>query len=77
MTPHSLHSGQLHRNRRAFLRGAVRELEALLADQPGLLGPKALYVFMALSFCRDEVSWLVRHAEHVTKTKTPEDYSDR
>lgn len=40
MTPHSLHSGQLHRNRRAFLRGAVRELEALLADQPGLLGPK-------------------------------------
>ncbi|XP_006035394.1 nck-associated protein 1-like [Alligator sinensis] len=72
----AIHSGQLHRNRRAFLRGAVRELEALLADQPGLLGPKALYVFMALSFCRDEVSWLVRHAEHVTKTKTPEDYSD-
>ncbi|XP_039370371.1 nck-associated protein 1-like isoform X2 [Mauremys reevesii] len=35
------HSGQLHRNRRAFLRNAVRELEALLSDQPGLLGPKA------------------------------------
>ncbi|XP_039373593.1 nck-associated protein 1-like [Mauremys reevesii] len=62
------HSGQLHRNRRAFLRNAVRELEALLSDQPGLLGPKALSVFMALSLCRDEVNWLVRHAEHVTKT---------
>ncbi|KAG6921262.1 nck-associated protein 1-like, partial [Chelydra serpentina] len=71
-----VHSGQLHRNRRAFLRNAVRELEALLSDQPGLLGPKALYVFMALSLCRDELNWLVRHAEHVTKTKTPEDYAD-
>ncbi|XP_062453462.1 nck-associated protein 1-like [Rhea pennata] len=70
------HSGALHRGRRAFLRGALRELEALLADQPGLLGPKALFAFMALSFCRDEVSWLVRHAEHVTKTKTPEDFTD-
>ncbi|KAM6112276.1 LOW QUALITY PROTEIN: nck-associated protein 1-like [Phoenicopterus ruber ruber] len=70
------HSGSLHRGRRAYLRGAVRELQALLEDQPGLLGPKALFVFMALSFCRDEVSWLVRHAEHVTKTKTPEDFTD-
>ncbi|XP_026502040.1 nck-associated protein 1-like, partial [Terrapene carolina triunguis] len=32
---------------------------------------------MALSLCRDEVNWLVRHAEHVTRTKTPEDYVDR
>uniref|UniRef100_A0A8C4YGN9 NCK associated protein 1 like n=1 Tax=Gopherus evgoodei TaxID=1825980 RepID=A0A8C4YGN9_9SAUR len=70
-----LHSGQLHRNRRAFLRNAVRELEALLSHQPGLLGPRALCVFVALSLCRDEVNWLVRHAEHVTKTKTPEDYA--
>ncbi|OXB57709.1 UNVERIFIED_CONTAM: hypothetical protein H355_012422 [Colinus virginianus] len=70
------HSGSLHRGRRAYLRGAVRELEMLLEDQPGLLGPKALFVFMALSFCRDEVSWLVRHAEHVTKTKTAEDFAD-
>lgn len=38
---------------------------------------QALFVFMALSFCRDEVSWLVRHAEHVTKTKTPEDFADK
>lgn len=34
------HSGALHRGRRAYLRGAVRELAALLEDQPGLLGPK-------------------------------------
>eukprot|EP00062_Callorhinchus_milii_P027148 gi/632990107/ref/XP_007884005.1/ PREDICTED: nck-associated protein 1-like [Callorhinchus milii] len=38
--------------------------------------PQTLFVFMGLSFCRDEVSWLVRHAENVTKTKTPEDYTD-
>lgn len=31
---------------------------------------------MALSFIRDEVTWLVRHTENVTKTKTPEDYTD-
>lgn len=31
---------------------------------------------MALSFIRDEVTWLVRHMENVTKTKTPEDYTD-
>ncbi|KAM7028318.1 LOW QUALITY PROTEIN: nck-associated protein 1-like [Acridotheres tristis] len=69
-------SPALHRGRRSFLRGAVRELLALLEDQPGLLGPKALLVFVALSLCRDEVSWLSRHAEHVTKTKNPEDFTD-
>ncbi|KAM4795084.1 nck-associated protein 1-like [Rhinophrynus dorsalis] len=69
-------SGQFHRARRSFLRGAVKELEAILSDEPGLLGPKALFAFMALSFCRDEINWLVRHSENVTKTKTPEDYVD-
>uniref|UniRef100_A0A8C3NI27 Uncharacterized protein n=1 Tax=Geospiza parvula TaxID=87175 RepID=A0A8C3NI27_GEOPR len=38
--------------------------------------PQALLVFVALSLCRDEVSWLSRHAEHVTKSKNPEDFSD-
>lgn len=33
-------SGSLHRGRRAYLRGALRELAVLLEDQPGLLGPK-------------------------------------
>ncbi|XP_069037603.1 nck-associated protein 1-like [Lepisosteus oculatus] len=69
-------SGAMHRERRNFLRNAVKELTNILEDEPGLLGPKALFVFMALSFSRDEVLWLVRHAENVPKTKTPEDYVD-
>ncbi|KAF4010165.1 hypothetical protein G4228_001643 [Cervus hanglu yarkandensis] len=91
-------SGQFHSQRRQFLRIAVKEMETVLTDEPGLLGPKArereegkhdlaflsfciskffaLFAFMALSFIRDEVTWLVRHTENVTKTKTPEDYVD-
>lgn len=37
---------------------------------------QVLFVFMALSFSRDEICWLVRHHENVPKTKTPEDYTD-
>lgn len=70
------HSGQLHRGRRNFLRNAVREMEAILANEPGLLGPKVIYVFMALAFCRDEVTWLCRHSEHVTKIKNLEEFTD-
>ena len=44
-----------HRERRKYLRSAMRELVLLCADQPGLLGPKALFIFMGMSFCRDEV----------------------
>ncbi|XP_077386891.1 nck-associated protein 1-like isoform X2 [Festucalex cinctus] len=69
-------SGALHRERRHFLRGALKELVTVLEDEPGLLGPKALFVFMALSFSRDEVQWLVRHSENMPKIKTPEDYTD-
>lgn len=46
----------IHRERRKFLRSALKELGLLLTEQPGLLGPKALIVFMALSMARDEVS---------------------
>lgn len=38
---------------------------------------QALYVFMALSFSRDEVLWLTRHSENIPKIKTPEDYIDK
>ncbi|XP_077428322.1 nck-associated protein 1-like isoform X1 [Vanacampus margaritifer] len=69
-------SGALHRERRHFLRGALKELVTVLEDEPGLLGPKALFVFMALSFSRDEVQWLVRHSDNMPKIKTPEDYID-
>ncbi|XP_070700831.1 nck-associated protein 1-like [Pempheris klunzingeri] len=71
-----VHSGAVHRERRQFLRGAMKELFKVLEDEPGLLGPKALFVFMALSFSRDEVLWLVRHSENMPKIKTPEDYID-
>ncbi|XP_031157613.1 nck-associated protein 1-like [Sander lucioperca] len=71
-----LNSGAMHRERRHFLRGAMKELFKILEDEPGLLGPKALFVFMALSFSRDEVLWLVRHSENMPKIKTPEDYID-
>ena len=48
-------AGAVHRERRKFLRSAIREMALLCADQPGLLGPKALFIFMGLCFCRDEV----------------------
>jgi NCK-associated protein 1 len=43
---------------------ALKELYLLLADQPGLLGPKILFVWMGLSMARDEVFWLLRHYDH-------------
>ncbi|XP_047666114.1 nck-associated protein 1-like [Tachysurus fulvidraco] len=72
----TVNCGPIHREKRHFLRNALKELIKVLEDQPALLGPKALFVFMALSFSRDEICWLVRHHENVPKTKSPEDYSD-
>ncbi|XP_026096581.1 nck-associated protein 1-like [Carassius auratus] len=68
--------GAARREKRNYLRNALKELIKVFEDEPALLGPKALFVFMALSFSRDEVLWLVRHAENIPKTKTPEDYAD-
>ncbi|XP_014882697.1 nck-associated protein 1-like [Poecilia latipinna] len=68
--------GAMHRERRHFLRVALKELFKVLEDEPGLLGPKALFVMMALSFSRDEVMWLVRHSENMPKMKTVDDYND-
>ncbi|VDK88818.1 unnamed protein product [Litomosoides sigmodontis] len=53
----------VHRDRRRFLRATLRELCLLIKDQVGLLGPKILFVWMALSFSRDEVMWLLRHID--------------
>ncbi|KAL7636676.1 UNVERIFIED_CONTAM: hypothetical protein RMT77_012425 [Armadillidium vulgare] len=75
------HAPLLHRERRKYLRTALKELCLIFTDQPGLLGPKALFVFMGLSLSRDEVSWLLRH--HVNpplvkgKNKMAEDLVDR
>ncbi|XP_027196492.2 nck associated protein 1 Hem [Dermatophagoides pteronyssinus] len=72
-----------HRERRKYLRAALKELSLLLSDQPGLLGPKTLFVFMALSFARDEVYWLLRHYENPPSRQSgkskvsPEDLIDR
>ncbi|XP_075529049.1 nck associated protein 1 Hem isoform X2 [Dermacentor variabilis] len=61
----------VHRERRKFLRSALKELALVLAEQPGLLGPKALYVLMGLSLARDEVCWLVRHNELGPPSRAP------
>lgn len=74
-------AGYNHRERRKFLRTALKELGLIFMDQPGLLGPKALMVFMGLCYSRDEVLWLLRHndnpPQHKTKGKSTEDLVDR
>lgn len=74
-------AGYNHRERRKFLRTALKELGLIFMDQPGLLGPKALMVFMGLCYARDEVLWLLRHHEnpplHKVKGKSTEDLVDR
>ena len=76
-----LHSAVNHRERRKFLRSALKELVLICSDQPGLLGPKALFIFMGLCFSRDEIYWLLRHNENppprTGKVKLQEDLVDR
>lgn len=80
---HALQYASLvHRERRKYLRTALKEIGLILTDQPGLLGPKSLYVFMGLSFARDEVHWLLRHCDNLPqrqgRTRTQaEDLIDR
>lgn len=57
-------SAHIHEDRRKFLCTALKDLALILTDQPGLLGPKTLLVFMALSFARDEINWLLRHYDN-------------
>lgn len=74
-------AGYKHRERRKFLRTALKELGLILTDQPGLLGPKALLIFIGLSYSRDEVFWLLRHNDNPplqkAKGKSAEDLVDR
>ncbi|CAB1347152.1 unnamed protein product, partial [Coregonus sp. 'balchen'] len=58
------HAGLMHRERRKFLRSALKELAT------------ALFVFMALSFARDEIIWLLRHADNIQK-KSTDDFIDK
>lgn len=74
-------AGYVHRERRKFLRTALKELGLIFMDQPGLLGPKSLMVFTGLCYSRDEVLWLLRHNDnpptHKAKGKSTEDLIDR
>ncbi|XP_055377265.1 membrane-associated protein Hem [Condylostylus longicornis] len=71
----------IHRERRKFLRTALKELAIILTDQPGLLGPKALVIFIGLCYARDEILWLLRHNDNPPlakgKGKASEDLVDR
>lgn len=75
-------SAIMHRERRKFLRTALKEMAIVFTDEPGLMGPKALLVFTALSHARDEICWLLRHVENPPpkdqRKKTSEaDFEDR
>ena len=75
-----LPSASFHRERRRYLRMAIEELNEILGDQPGLLGPKALIALIALSLGKDEVNWLVRHHCHTApkgRKVNLDDFSDR
>ena len=69
-----------HRERRKLLHMALKEIVLTCLDQPGLRGPKALFVFMGLCFSRDKINWLLRHNENPPlrqgKLKTQEDLAD-
>ncbi|CEF67826.1 Membrane-associated protein Hem [Strongyloides ratti] len=54
-------SNSIHLERRRFLREALKDLTLLYDDQPGILGPKILFVLIGLCFARDEINWYVRH----------------
>ncbi|XP_052216371.1 membrane-associated protein Hem-like isoform X3 [Dreissena polymorpha] len=75
-------SPDLHKERRKFLRTALKELSLIYTDQPGLLGPKALYVLQALTMAQNEVHWLLRHFQNPPSKRhnikmNQEDFMDR
>ncbi|CAL1535112.1 unnamed protein product [Lymnaea stagnalis] len=75
-------SPALHRERRKFLRSTLRDLTLVFTEEPGLLGPKAMYIFQGLSLARDEVLWLLRHVVNPPSKRhnvkmSPEDFYDR
>uniref|UniRef100_H2ZNY4 Nck-associated protein 1 n=1 Tax=Ciona savignyi TaxID=51511 RepID=H2ZNY4_CIOSA len=70
-------AGKVHKDKRKYLRTSIKEFVAILTDQPGLLGPKTLFVFMALAYARDEVMWLARNSSNFIKKVNAEDFVDR
>lgn len=68
-------AAQFHMSRRQYSRFILRQLHLLIADKPGLIGPKASVVLAALSMARAEILWLFRHryaAEKLTAKKKME-----
>ena len=62
---------------RDYLRLSLQELGLLMADSPGILGPKLFILLMGLSMLRDEIIWMVKHAKsQVPKSKHRLQYSD-
>jgi len=67
---HASTSGQgllERRNSRIYLRQSLRSLVALFKDFPGLLGPKAIIAWGALSAAKAEVFWYFRHVAYAPK----------
>ena len=73
--------GAIHRDKRRYLRASLNELNMLLADAPGLLGPKMVTVLLALGMARDEIHWILRHGNtQPPKAKhkaNPSDFQDK
>ena len=62
---------------RDYLRLSLHELGLLMADSPGILGPKLFILLMGLSMLRDEIIWMVKHAKAVTpRSKHKMQFSD-
>ncbi|KCV72902.1 hypothetical protein H696_00472 [Fonticula alba] len=68
------------RDRREFLRTALIQTSGLLADKPGLLGPKFSQVVSLLGLARNEILWYMRHldflAHNIKKGSKTEDMTD-
>ena len=52
------HATPIHRERREFLRSAMRDIILICTDEPGILGPKILLLLMGLCYCKDEVKFI-------------------
>lgn len=59
-----------------FQRNIFLSLSLLPSTFCPSLSSKALFVFMALSFARDEIIWLLRHADNIQKKNT-DDFIDK
>ena len=50
------HTAIVHKDRREYLRSAMREIILICEDEPGIIAPKLLHILTGLCYCRDEVT---------------------